>query len=286
VPHKQIQRVVRDVPGHWVGDGFPVRSLFSYHESGEFDPLLDYAGPHEFPPSTSPRGVGEHPHRGFETVTFVYQGELEHADSAGHRGTIGPGDVQWMTAAAGVVHQEFHSQRFTREGGIFEVVQLWVNLPARQKLSKPKYQEILDRQIPLAPLADGAGRIRVIAGEFQNAAGPARTFTPIHVWDIQLNAGGAIELPVQDGFTTALVVQTGELTVNESQHVAGVELVSFNRGGDRIALKARGDARALLLCGEPLGEPVVAQGPFVMNTPEQIREAILDYQAGRMGRLD
>jgi len=169
-----------------------VRSLFSYNEGNAFDPflLLDYAGPHQFATAEATRGVGEHPHRGFETVTIVYQGELEHRDSSGSHGSIGPGDVQWMTAAAGIVHEEFHSERFSREGGTLEMVQLWVNLPAKDKMSPPHYQSLLDSQIPQVPLPDGAGLVRVIAGEFQGTRGPAKTFTPIKVWDVQLAVFG------------------------------------------------------------------------------------------------
>jgi hypothetical protein len=284
---KQVQHVVRNVRPHWVGDGFPVRSLFSYQESDAFDPflLLDYAAPYDFAPSTDRRGVGEHPHRGFETVTIVYQGELEHRDSAGNHGSIGPGDVQWMTAASGVVHEEFHSDRFTRTGGTFEVVQLWVNLPAADKLSPPRYQGILDRQIPVVPLAGNAGSVRLIAGQFGGKRGPAQTFTPVHLWDVQLRAGARAEFPLPDGFTAALLVQRGNVQVNESTAAGPPELVRFDRAGDRITLAAAADARALVLCGRPLGEPVVGQGPFVMNTPEQIRQAFEDYQSGKLGQL-
>ena len=283
---KTIRHIVRDVRPHWVGDGFPVRSLFSYHEGDAFDPflLLDYAGPHEFAPSEAVRGVGEHPHRGFETVTIVYQGELEHRDSSGSHGMIGPGDVQWMTAASGVVHEEFHSERFSREGGTLEMVQLWVNLPAKDKLLPPHYQSLLNAQIPRVPLPDGAGSVRVIAGEFQGTRGPAKTFTPINIWDLQLAAIHAIELRLTEGHTALLVVQTGELQVNDTP-VKAVELVSFDRADDLVRLWTDTDARVLVLTGEPIGEPVVGQGPFVMNTRAQIQQAIQDYQAGRMGHL-
>jgi quercetin 2,3-dioxygenase len=271
-----------------VGDGFPVRSLFSYQSlGGKLDPflLLDYAGPYEFAPSDQPRGVGEHPHRGFETVTIVYQGELEHRDSAGNHGSIGPGDVQWMTAAAGIVHEEFHSQRFAREGGVFEVAQLWVNLPASEKMSPPRYQEILKSQIPQVALADAGGTVRVIAGEFLGVRGPAKTVTPIQVWDLELKAGTTAQLAVAEGDTTILVVQKGTAQVNESTSVAAVELVLFNRPGNQISVRAETNARALVLAGKPLGEPIVGQGPFVMNTRDEIQQAITDYQAGRMGHL-
>ncbi|HEY2841722.1 MAG TPA: pirin family protein [Pirellulales bacterium] len=284
---KQIRSVAADAQPHWVGDGFPVRSLFTYQNSAEFDPflLLDYAEPHHFAPASAPRGVGEHPHRGFETVTIVYQGELEHKDSAGNHGSIGPGDVQWMTAAGGVVHEEFHSERFTRAGGMFEVVQLWVNLPAREKQSPPRYQELLNSQIPMAPLADSAGSVRVIAGEFEGKRGPAKTVTPVNVWDLRLEKGAQVSLPTPDGYTTVLVVQRGGVKLNGGRVASGVSLVVFERTGDQIALEATETARALLLCGQPIGEPVVAHGPFVMNQPEEIRQAFLDYQSGRMGRI-
>lgn len=283
---KAIRRIVRDVSPHWVGDGFPVRSLFSYQEGSTFDPflLLDYAGPHQFGPAEAKRGVGEHPHRGFETVTIVYQGELEHRDSSGSYGSIGPGDVQWMTAASGIVHEEFHSERFARDGGTLEMVQLWVNLPAQQKMSPPRYQGIVNSQIPQVELPDGAGTARVIAGEFQGTRGPAKTFTSINVWDLQLNAEGEAQLRVPEGQTALLVVQAGAVRVNE-EPMKAVELALLDREGEWVTLKAQSTARVLVLSGQPLNEPVVGQGPFVMNTRDQIREAIQDYQAGRMGHL-
>ena len=285
---KRLIHVTRDVPAHWVGDGFPVRSLFSYgRDSAAVDPflLLDFAGPHEFAPSEARRGVGEHPHRGFETVTIVYSGELEHRDSAGNHGTIGPGDVQWMTAASGVVHEEFHSDAFTASGGTFQVMQLWVNLPAKLKMSPPRYQEIRAGDVPSVALPGGAGRVRIIAGEFAGTRGPAQTFTPINLWDVSLAANQAIELAVPDGHTTMLVVQDGVVTVNGTDRVGSGELVLFDRSGDKIAVSSVGVARALLLSGHPIGEPVVGQGPFVMNTSAEIRQAIVDYQSGRMGSI-
>ncbi|MDB5342622.1 MAG: yhhW [Schlesneria sp.] len=283
---KAIRRIVRDVRPHWVGDGFPVRSLFSYQEGDEFDPflLLDYAGPHRFAPAEAKRGVGEHPHRGFETVTIVYQGELEHRDSSGSHGTIGPGDVQWMTAASGVVHEEFHSERFARDGGTLEMVQLWVNLPAQEKMSPPRYQGIVDSQIPRVSLPDGAGTARIIAGEFQGVRGPASTFTAINAWDLQLNPNGSVSLHLPEGDTALIVVQSGTLQVNDNP-LKAVELALFERSGELVILRAESASRLLVLSGEQLNEPVVGQGPFVMNTREQIREAIADYQAGRMGHL-
>ena len=285
---KNLLHLKRDFQPHWVGDGFPVRSLLSYHgDTAAIDPflLLDYASPYEFNPGTAPRGVGEHPHRGFETVTVVYQGELEHRDSGGNAGKIGPGDVQWMTAASGVVHQEFHSEEFTQRGGMFEVAQLWVNLPAKFKMTPPRYQEILNRDIPNASLVGGAGNVRVIAGEFAGTHGPAKTYTPILLWDLQLAAGHKTELAVPDGFTTILVVQHGVVKLGNSQPADGVALAMFDRTGDRISIECVRDARALLMAGKPIGEAVIGQGPFVMNTREEIRQAAIDYQSGAMGSL-
>lgn len=284
---KAIRQIVRNVPAHWVGDGFPVRSLFSYQDGDQYDPflLLDYAGPYEFAPAEAKRGVGEHPHRGFETVTIVYQGELEHRDSSGSSGSIGPGDVQWMTAASGLVHEEFHSERFARDGGTLEMVQLWVNLPARDKASPPRYQEILNEKIPSVPLPGGVGQARVIAGTFEGTAGPAKTFIPINVWDLRLPACSSTTLTLPEGDTALLIVQRGTVTVNGSDSAQAVELVQFDRAGTEIQLEADSDAMALLLSGQPIGEPIVGRGPFVMNTQDEIRQAIMDYQNGKMGHL-
>lgn len=283
---KKIKQIVRDVPQHWVGDGFPVRSLFSYQGGNEFDPflLLDYAGPHEFAPDEAKRGVGEHPHRGFETVTILYQGELEHRDSSGSHGTLGPGDVQWMTAASGIVHEEFHSRRFAKDGGTLEMVQLWVNLPAEAKKSPPKYQDLRDKQIPRVSVSNGAGAVRVIAGEFLGTRGPASTYTPINVWDVRLIAGGSLNARVPHGDTTLVIVQDGQVNVNE-QSARAVELLRFERQGDAIEIQAETASRVLVLTGEPINEPVYGQGPFVMNSREEIQQAIDDYRAGKMGTL-
>ncbi|MEP6167143.1 MAG: pirin family protein, partial [Rhodopirellula bahusiensis] len=275
---KTVQRVIRDVPQHWVGDGFPVRSLFSYSGGNEFDPflLLDYAGPHDFAPDEAKRGVGEHPHRGFETVTILYQGELEHRDSSGSQGAIGPGDVQWMTAASGVVHEEFHSRRFANEGGTLEMVQLWVNLRSTDKAAPPKYQDLRDDQFPRVVLPDDAGTVRVIAGQFGDAEGPASTFSPINLWDIQLTGKAATTLTVPSGHTCVVIVQKGTVQVNENS-LQAVELALLERSSDAVVLEAKSESRVLLMTGEPLDEPVVGQGPFVMNTREEIRAAIADY---------
>lgn len=273
---------------HWVGDGFPVRSLFSHMMHGQHvSPflLLDYAGPADFAPSDKPRGVGVHPHRGFETVTIVYRGEVEHRDSTGKGGVIGPGDVQWMTAAGGILHEEFHSHAFTRRGGTLEMVQLWVNLPAKDKNSEPGYQTLLDRDIPSVELPDRAGTLRVIAGEYDVHRGPARTFTPIDLWDVRLRAGGMTSLSLPEGHTAAAVVLRGTALVNGSSIVREAQFVLLDRTGGDIALEANGDASLLILSGEPIDEPVVMHGPFVMNTADEIRQAVTDFQSGRFGKI-
>jgi len=285
---KRLRCIQRSADRHWVGDGFPVRTLFSYPTHGQvLSPflLLDYAGPMEFSPTTQRRGVGEHPHRGFETVTIVYEGEVEHRDSSGGGGRIGPGDVQWMTAASGIVHEEFHGREWARRGGPFEMVQLWAKLPARDKTAEPGYQAIVSSDIPNVRLADGRGSARIIAGELAGTKGPARTFTPIHVWDLRLGGDGRTDLAVPDGWTAALVVLRGELRVSGSDALGAAEVGIFDRAGTGICIDGAKDATALLLAGEPIDEPIVGQGPFVMNTPQEIRQAIVDYQSGRMGHL-
>jgi hypothetical protein len=285
---KKILGLYSSPKQHWVGDGFPVRSLFSYDSLGQhISPflLLDYAGPHEFAPAQQPRGVGQHPHRGFETVTIVYQGELEHRDSTGSGGLIGPGDVQWMTAASGILHEEFHSAAFTEQGGTLEMVQLWVNLPARDKLAAPGYQTILDQDIPLVSLDGGAGSLRLIAGEFAGQQGPARTFTAMDVWDIRLNADKPLSLPVTEGRSTALIVLRGTVQVNGSQLVREAQMVLLDRAGDELLLEANNQALVLLLSGEPIDEPVVGYGPFVMNSKAEIAQAVKDFQSGSFGQL-
>lgn len=293
---KRIIGVRNSPPMHWVGDGFPVRSMFSYQDDPAlFSPflLLDYAAPADFKPAGEPRGVGEHPHRGFETVTIVYQGEIEHRDSSGGGGLIGPGDVQWMTAASGVVHDEFHSREFTQRGGTIEMVQLWVNLPAKDKMSDPAYQTIRATDIPLVALPADAGAVRVIAGEYAGRRGPARTFTPINVWDVRLRAGGTAEFGLSEGHNLAVVTLRGRLSFNNEPVVSAPQLVVFERAGDsflvtadaELSREAQGEARFLVLSGAPIEEPVVGYGPFVMNSEAEIRRAISDFNSGRFGRL-
>jgi len=281
---------VSSAPGrHWVGDGFPVHGMFGY--SGPDVPtrspflLLDYAAPTSFEPTTHRRGVGQHPHRGFETVTIVYDGEVEHRDSTGRGGVIGRGDVQWMTAASGILHEEFHSTEFAKRGGPFEMVQLWVNLPAKDKMAAPGYQGITDAQIPSVPLANDAGRMRVIAGNFEGFEGPANTFSPMNVWDLRLAAGKTVELPQPDGWTALVVVLAGTVMVNGETLLREKQVATLSVDGNNVVIEANSDAKLLLLAGEPIDEPVVGYGPFVMNSQQQIIEAIADFNGGKFGRM-
>ncbi|WII73323.1 pirin family protein [Bdellovibrio sp. 22V] len=273
---------------HWVGDGFPVRSIFTYNDiAREMSPflLMDYAGPAVFPPTEHRRGVGEHPHRGFETVTIVYEGEVEHRDSSGGGGLITPGDVQWMTAASGLVHEEFHGTAFAKKGGPFEMIQLWVNLPKKDKMAKPKYQGIRNAQIPKVELADSSGYLRVIAGEYQGAQGPASTFTPMNLWDVRLNAGHKFEFTPPRGHTAAVFVLSGKVTLGSGETLSEAELGVFDRDGDSIVMSATTDTKLLFLGGEPINERIVGYGPFVMNSEEEIRQAFVDFQQGKMGQI-
>ena len=287
---KKLDRILRSTGSHWVGNGFPVQTLFAYPELGMvLSPflLLDYAGPAEFPPTQQRLGVGEHPHRGFETVTIVYSGEVDHRDSAGGCGHIGPGDVQWMTAASGVVHEEFHGHDFAQQGGLFEMIQLWVNLPAKHKMTSPRYQTILDSQIPNVRLPDNQGSVRVIAGEYAGVTGPAQTFTPVHVWDLRLSNAHPVQIPLPEGYTAALLVLKGELHLSHQVEtpINHAEIAVFERQNTQLCIKQANNVTALLLCGEPIHEPITGSGPFVMNTATEIRQAINDYQSGKMGHL-
>lgn len=279
----------RSAPGrHWVGDGFPVHGLFGYNGAGvaERSPflMLDYGAPYDFGPTTKQLGVGQHPHRGFETVTVVYSGELAHRDNAGGGGTIGPGDVQWMTAGGGIIHEEFHSPGFARTGGTLEMAQLWVNLPAKDKMTPPGYQPITAAQIPVVELPEAAGRVRVIAGQWSTAQGPARTFSPITMLDVQLAAGKSVELPQPEGWTTLVVVASGSASVNGADPVTGPAVVTLSTASQGVTVRADSDAKLLLLSGEPIDEPVVGYGPFVMNSQQQIVQAINDFNSGRFGQ--
>ena len=277
---KNLLRIYRKPEGHWVGDGFPVHTVLDYQRQPELSPflLLDHFGPAEFGPADKPRGVGWHPHRGFETVTVLLEGEVEHEDTAGNGGRIGPGEVQWMTAGAGLLHKEFHSEAMTREGGRFHGLQLWVNLPAKFKMTPPRYQTLTARDIPLV---EG---VRVIAGDFRGVRGPAQTFTPINLLLVTLKAGNAVELDLRDGYSAALYVPEGKIAVN-AEAVAAGELAVFERKGDWARITAQTDAIVFVMNGAPIDEPVAGYGPFVMNTPNEIQQAFADFHAGRLGTI-
>jgi redox-sensitive bicupin YhaK (pirin superfamily) len=285
---KAIVEIFRNPPQHWVGDGFPVRTVFSYdclgHELSPFL-LLDYAGPHRFEPATRPRGVSSHPHRGFETVTIVYDGEVAHRDSTGDGGVIGPGDVQWMTAGSGILHQEFHSAAFTKSGGLFRMVQLWVNLPSAYKLATPRYQAIKTGMIPVVSLGGGAVRARIIAGSLDGQLGPAKSFTALNVWDLDFDAGESTVIEAPEGHTALIVVLWGVLTLEWDAEVREAEAALFTRRGAGISLAASAPTKALVLTGTPIGEPIVGRGPFVMNREVEIQQAFRDFSSGRFGMI-
>lgn len=286
---KQIYRADRQ---HWVGDGFLVQPLFSHMADDRgTNPflMLDYAAPYEFAPNEarSPRGVGQHPHKGFETVTLAYHGEVAHRDSSGGGGVIHAGDVQWMTAGSGIIHEEFHSESFSKTGGLFEMVQLWVNLPAKDKNTPPRYQYLAKADIPVAGLPDEAGHVRLIAGERDGVQGAAETFTEMNVWDIVLHAGKEAVLEVPASHNLSLVILRGNVLVNNTDAAKQGELVSFGRSSGTFRLSAGSEeAKILLLSGVPINEPVVGYGPFVMNTAEEIRQAVRDFNEGKFGRID
>lgn len=286
---KKILGIYGAPDAHWVGDGFPVRSLFSYSEQGQLvSPflLLDYAGPAYFEPTDQFRGVGQHPHRGFETVTIVYKGGVAHRDSTGQGGIIGPGDVQWMTAGSGILHEEFHSPEFSHAGGELEMVQLWVNLPAKHKMTAPGYQFISSRDIPTVNLPKGVGTARIIAGELEGGKGPARTFTAMSVWDLRLKRNSHSHLTLPDGWGAVLIVLHGSIRINDSDKIVyESEMAIVDRAGQDLAIEAKSDTSILLLSGEPIDEPIVGYGPFVMNSKVEIMQAIADFEGGKFGRI-
>ena len=286
---KKVVGVYRNQQMHWVGDGFPVKNLFSYDRLGQtISPflLLDYAAPYHFDPTTAQHGVGSHPHRGFETVTIAYKGEVTHKDSHGGGGTIKTGDVQWMTAGSGLVHEEFHSSEFAEQGGLFEMVQLWVNLPASDKMTAPKYQAIEAIQIPVIKFDDEAGYLRVIAGEYAEQQGPANTFSPINVWDVVLKAGHQAHFHVPIDHTSLIVLLEGELLLNGTQQVLDHSVVIFGKDGEaHVQVEAVQNAKFLVLTGKPLNEPIQGYGPFVMNNKDEIIQAFDDFNNGKFGEI-
>lgn len=285
-------RTVRNIntvtDAHWVGNGFPVSTMFSYHQGADaLSPflLMDYAGPVVFGPAQIPRGVGKHPHRGFETVTIVYDGEVAHRDSTGQGGVIGPGDVQWMTAGSGILHEEFHSEKFAASGGKLEMVQLWVNLPADHKMMSPGYQSITSDQVPRGAFSGLNSTFRVIAGEYKGLRGPARTMSPMLVMDLALEPSEHVDLVIKKEWNLMVTVLTGTVNINEKYLGRDATIASFNNDGEYVTLEANNPARVLITAGEPIDEPVVGHGPFVMNTQEQINTAFRDLESGSFGEL-
>lgn len=289
-PTREIEAIYRAPALHWVGDGFRVAGYFSAIPDAvrKLDPflLLDYHPEYDYSPTSRRRGVGVHPHRGFETVTFAFQGSVAHHDSSGGGGIIGPGDVQWMTAASGILHKEYHEESYSRRGGPFQMVQLWVNLPREHKLDPPRYQPILADAMGRVTLPENAGLVRVVAGQYRGVRGPAKTFSPINIYDARLSSGGHVEFSFPAQQTTAVLVMNGEVTINGTARATSNDFVLFRTKGERIAIEATSAAQLLVLNGEPLREPVVQYGPFVMNTEREIQQAFADFEQGKFGHLE
>ena len=287
---RSLQSIIPPPPTNFVGDGFKVHHFIpDYYLSMErMNPfiMLDYAAPHYFPPTEVQKGVGVHPHKGFETVTIAYKGRVAHHDSAGNRGIIGEGDVQWMTAASGILHKEYHEQEFSKAGGIFSMVQLWVNLPAADKLSKPKYQEILNSDIPKVELPNDSGIVEVIAGNYDGAKGAASTFTEVHAFNVKFKAGGKANFSFNERNNTGVLVIAGSITVNEEQKLASSEFGLFSNDGESFSISCDEDAIVLILSGEPIMEPIAAYGPFVMNTKQELMDAFHQFERGEFGHLE
>ncbi len=286
---KKVERIVAPPPRHWVGDGFNVHGFFPHGPltGARMSPffLLDYNALTEFPPREEPFGVGPHPHRGFETVTIAYKGKVAHHDSRGNGGVIGEGDVQWMTAGSGLLHKEYHEQEYNRQGGPFQMVQLWVNLRAKDKMTEPKYQAITNAEMGRVKLP-GGGEVEIIAGEFAGVKGPATTFSPVHLYNLKLKKGETLELDYPAGYTTAILAIEGSATFNDVETLATDHLALFEREGEHITVTAVDDSVLLVMSGEPLNEPIAQYGPFLMNTQEEIVQAIHDFQSGKFGQLD
>jgi redox-sensitive bicupin YhaK (pirin superfamily) len=286
---RTIDSVFRGAPQHWVGNGFHVSNYFpaATDTMKRMSPffLLDYQKPEAYTPTTRRRGVGTHPHRGFETVTIAFQGAIAHRDSAGNGGVIGPDEVQWMTAGSGVLHNEFHEEEFSRAGGVLHMIQIWVNLPRVHKRHAPRYQALTTDTIREAALPGGKGRVRVISGAYEDVTGPAETFSPAHMLDLRLQPGAEVRLPTPKDYNTALLVLAGEVTANGSRTVSAGEFILFRNDGDEVVVNAQSEATVMFLSGAPIEEPLVHYGPFVMNTVDEINEAIDDFNSGKFGDL-
>lgn len=287
--YRGVEGVLPPTNTHMVGDGFQVKNFFPNGRGFEerMSPffLLDFNAEVNFPPSDIARGVGVHPHRGIETITFAYKGSVAHHDSAGNSGVINPGDVQWMTAGGGVLHKEYHEKNWDKKGGAFEMVQLWINLPKKHKMTPAKYQSIVHAKKPKIDLPNKAGSVHVVAGEYKGTKGVASTFSPVNIYDMYLNAGGEVDFTLPGGFNSGILVVDGNIVVNENTKVPENNYVQFKNEEGQIHIKAESKTILLVLSGEPLNEPYVGYGPFVMNTEEEIRQAIEDYNAGKFGFL-
>jgi redox-sensitive bicupin YhaK (pirin superfamily) len=288
---KNIERVITPAGKHYVGDGFLVHNIIPGSEGLSMQRMspfimLDYNAPHYFSPSDTPRGVGVHPHRGFETVTIAYKGKVEHHDSSGGGGVIGEGDVQWMTAASGVLHKEFHEKEWSKKGGEFQMVQLWVNLPAQFKMNTPKYQAIEDKNMHRFLIDNNGNEVKVIAGEYKGVKGSASTFTPVHLLNVKLKKEADADFNFPASYNTALLVLEGNITVNETVKVPVNNFALFENSGESFTIKANEDSVVLVLSGEPINEPIAAHGPFVMNTKQEIMQAFKDFNEGKFGYLE
>ncbi len=288
---KIVETVIAPPPTHFVGDGFRVHNFIPGNRALRMERMspfimLDYNSPFYFPPTDKPRGVSVHPHRGFETVTIAYKGKVAHHDSHGGKGIISEGDVQWMTAASGVLHKEYHEENFSKQGGEFQMVQLWVNLPAKDKMSKPKYQDIANAKINKYQLPNNGGVVEVIAGEYENIKGAASTFTAVNLLNAKLNKGSAANFNFPKHNNTALLVIEGSVTVNDTTVAPANHFVLFKNEGEQFTVKADENAIVLVLSGEPINEPIASHGPFVMNTQQEIMQAIEDFNLGKFGYLE
>jgi redox-sensitive bicupin YhaK (pirin superfamily) len=285
---KSVSAVLSPATPHLVGDGFKVSNFFPKGYKIKMSPffLLDYNAKMEVAPTPAQGGVGVHPHRGFETVTLAYRGAIAHHDSSGNTGVIYPGDVQWMTAAKGILHKELHEEKFSTKGGTFQMVQLWVNLPAKDKMSPPKYQSISHSTVNKYVLPAEEGIVEVIAGEYKGAAGSASTFTPLHVYNVRLNEGGNASFSFPADYNTGFLVVEGKIAVNENEVVAENHFIHFAHDGEEIHLEALESSIVLILSGEPINEPIAQYGPFLMNRPEEIKQALDDYNQGKFGYLE
>ena len=288
---KQIQQVLTPPAPHMVGDGFRVHNFFpmgydfDQHRMSPFF-LLDYGAKVDFPATDTPRGVGVHPHRGFETVTIAYHGKVAHHDSFGNSGVIGEGDVQWMTAASGILHKEYHDKEYSKKGGLFQMVQLWVNLPAKDKMSKPKYQALTHDGMGIYNMPAGGGVVEVIAGEFNGVKGPASTFTPIHMYNIRIKKGATLSFDLPANYNTGILMVEGSVKVNETNPAPADHFILFKNDGESISVQAEEDSILLVLSGEPINEPIAAYGPFVMNTKAEVMQAYDDVNHGKFGQLE